>query len=240
MSVADDVKEAFQGTRGKVLIGGGVVVVLYIWWTRSRTPSTPAADTTTPAPDNLHTSATEPSGTSGGAGTGNPTTNAEWQDRAVKILGNPPYNYSETAVWNAISKAFLGAPITPDEENWIRTAMRALGSPPEGMPPLNITAPTGNPQGGGSGALGKADVHVSISGTEAIATWDPVPDADWYTTFWRTPHGSTGGTTVQATGARANLIDLNVSPNEWVEALVIAHKSDGTRGPDSVSNRVTR
>jgi hypothetical protein len=30
---------------------------------------------------------------------------SEWLDRAVNILGAPPYNYSETAVYNAIQKA---------------------------------------------------------------------------------------------------------------------------------------
>lgn len=149
MSAVDtgEIKKAFSGDRGKVLVLVGVVGAGYIWWTRSRTPSIPQ-----PVPDDgLHSpgSGSAPGGSSGqtpipgdpAPSDGRPTTNAAWLDKAVKILSNPPWNYSDTGVWNAIMKAFQGQPISAMEENWIRAAMSALGSPPEGMPPLNISAP---------------------------------------------------------------------------------------------------
>lgn len=148
-----EIKKAFSGDRGKILVLIGAGGALYLWWTRARTPSTPQDVT---GPDGLHApgAGSAPGGSTGSGevpgpaapDSGRPKSNAEWLDKAVKILSNPPWNYSATGVWNAIMKAFEGSPISPMEENWIRAAMSALGSPPEGMPPLNITAPTPPPQ----------------------------------------------------------------------------------------------
>lgn len=93
-----DIKKAFAGDRGKVLVLVGVVGAGYLWWTRSRTPSTPQP--VIPTADGLHTGSSAPSGSTG-SGTvpgatpdpnGRPTSNAQWLDKAVKILSNPPWN----------------------------------------------------------------------------------------------------------------------------------------------------
>jgi hypothetical protein len=211
VSVADDVKNAFKGNRGKVLVVIGVGIAGYLWWTRSRTPSTPTD--VVPAADGLHTSASAPSGSTGdtsstgsSSSNGRPTSNAEWLSRAVEILGAPPYNYSQTAVYDAIQKAFLGEPITAQEENWVRAAMAALGSPPEGMPPLNISAPGGNPQGGNPpppspGVPGSVTgLHPTGVGPDFISVaWSPVSGATGYHLIESSPYGHTDHGTISGT-----------------------------------------
>jgi hypothetical protein len=237
MTVAEDVKTAFKGDRGKVLVVVGVGIVIYIWWTRSRTPSTP--QDIVPADDGLHRTATAPGGSTGDSSstgsatsTGRPTTNQQWLDQAVNILGNDPYNYSETAVYNAIQKAFLGQPISANEENWIRAAMRALGSPPEGMPPLNITAPPGNPQGNPPpDTSGKPD---PVAGLHAVSgafqqapggglmnnyidvSWGASKGATSYhllesSPYGRTDHGQIQGTSFRVQGLAAPDTDHRIT-----------------------------
>jgi hypothetical protein len=263
MTVADDVKTAFQGNRGKVLVLVGAGIAGYLWWTRSRTPSTPQE--ITPAPDGLHTSATTPSGSTGdtaGSTTshGRPTTNAEWLDRAVNILGAPPYNYSETAVYNAIQKALLGEPITAQEENWVRAAMAALGSPPEGMPPLNISAPNGNPQtpppSGVPGPVGGLSARSGafqqapgggLMNNYIDVSWSASAGATGYhliesSPYGRTDHGTISGTSYRVGGLAAPDTDHRITvtarnaAGESAPRDVVIHTSGRFIGPRPPAN----
>lgn len=235
MAVVDDLKTAFSGQRGKILAVGGGVVVVYLWWTRGRTNKTPQGIPGVDPPDGLHRTASAPSGetTSGPGPSSRPANNADWQDQAVNILSAPPYNYSATAVYNAIAKAYLGQPLTAQEEDYVRLAIRVNGgSPPEGMPPLNSSAPSGGQTGT---PLEKPALRVaSIDRNGVTVDWPAVEGADWYDTFARTKFGSTGGADNQGTSVHFSVSDLGaLVPGDYIDVLVIAHASDGTRAPDA-------
>lgn len=159
----DSVKEAFQGKRGKILIvGGGIAIAGYVWWTRRNgTPQPVPADTgTTP------TTADGPSGRTpqtapevGNTNTGSATgprkyaNNADWLADGTSFLqgrGTPA-----GAAYDALTKALAGLTLTAQQIAWVSQVIGALGAPPEGMPPLNAAAPPGNPQGGGPKPPGK-------------------------------------------------------------------------------------
>lgn len=147
----DNVKEAFHGKRGKILLfGGGAVVIAYVWWTRRNgTPETPAADdpTTADGPSG-RTPQTDPEvGNTSDTGTLGPrkyANNADWLADGTSFLqgrGTPAGN-----AYDALTKALGGLQLTAQEIAWVSQVIGALGAPPEGMPPLNAGAPPSSTQ----------------------------------------------------------------------------------------------
>ncbi len=143
--VADSVREAFSGKRGKILlIGGGLAVVGYVWWYRT----TGAGD---PPPEEEEGTG-EYGGTSGGSGrvpqsqpeVGNdnqgsttpprPTTNIGWLTAATEYLIGR--GVSPAGAYTALSKALGGEALSTVEMAWVSQAIAGIGTPPEGMPPL--------------------------------------------------------------------------------------------------------
>lgn len=151
----DNVKEAFQGKRGKILIVGGAVAIAgYVWWTRRNgTPEeVPTEDPTVTDGPSGRTPQTDPevgntsTGSTGGTGPRKYTNNADWLADGTSFLqgrGTPAAN-----AYDALTKALGGLPLSQQEIAWVSQVLSALGAPPEGMPPLNAQAPPGNPQGG--------------------------------------------------------------------------------------------
>lgn len=140
----ENIREAFSGTRGKVLIGGGVVLVAYLVWTRRRTtPDPAAAELAGAVPDDRRRVPQSPPtvGNDAQSDAIRPTDNESWVSQAVDRLSNEPYNYSATALYSALRKALDGQPLTEGERSMVEAAMRELGSPPGGMPALNVKAP---------------------------------------------------------------------------------------------------
>lgn len=158
----NSVKEAFQGKRGKVLlIGGGVAIAVYVWWTRRNgtpQPAVPADPTVTDGPSG-RTPQTDPEVGNTSTGTLGPrkyTNNADWLSDGTDFLkgrGTPA-----GAAYDALTKALGGLQVTSQESAWVSQVIGALGAPPEGMPPLNAQAPptttpptTGKPLPAGAG-----------------------------------------------------------------------------------------
>jgi len=180
-----NVKEAFQGKRGKILLIGGAAVVGYLYFTRGRggTPETVEEDIAVPNPGRVPQS--EPGdfagGTGGGAApSGRPTTNEAWLTQGVDVLvgrGSP-----SGSAYSALRKALDGAQITSQEAAWINQVISALGSPPEGMPPLNIAPPT-TPGGGGGTPTppkalpGPAKLRASATTSTVTLRWSKPPSS---------------------------------------------------------------
>lgn len=186
----DSVKEAFQGKRGKVLIvGGGIAIAVYVYWTRVH-GSTPAATDTTGTD-----TGTSSAGAGAGATTspqsdptvGNTTTgtgrrtyanNGEWLSDATDFLAGR--GVPSGSAYSALSKALGGLQVTAQEASWVSQAIGALGAPPEGMPPLNSTAPPGT--GSTQGKL-TAPTGLKVTNTSSTAvtlTWTGVSGAKGY------------------------------------------------------------
>jgi hypothetical protein len=149
----DNVKEAFQGKRGKILlIGGGAAIAVYVWYTRRNGTPDPAAaaDPTAVVADGPsgRTPQTDPevgNTSTGSVGPRKYTNNADWLSDGTSFLqgrGTPAGN-----AYDALTKALAGLTLTAQEIAWVSQVIGALGAPPEGMPPLNASAPPGNPQG---------------------------------------------------------------------------------------------
>lgn len=143
-----DVKEAFSGKRGKVLlIGGGVAIAGYVWWTRRNgTPEPVPEDPTTidgPSARNPQTDPEVGNTNTGGTGNGRKKyeNNAEWLADGTDFLagrGTPA-----GSAYDALTKALAGLPLTAQQVAWVSQVIGALGAPPEGMPPLNAAPPAG-------------------------------------------------------------------------------------------------
>lgn len=143
MSAAEDVRDAFQGKRGKVLlIGGGLAIVAYVWYTRyNGTPSEvvdPNAQTAVETDSAVRSPQTDPAvgnDTSQSGGSKRPTTNPDWLAQGTDLLvgrGTPA-----GAASSALGKALEGGQLTTQEIAWVSQVIAALGAPPDGMPPLN-------------------------------------------------------------------------------------------------------
>lgn len=145
MGAVDTLRASWAGSGKKWIIGGAIVGAGYLWWTRSRDtgPSTSGAaqitdggsavaDPVTPAGGDYSPPAEAPE---------RPSTNGEWLAAAVARLSAEPYNKSSVAVFNALTKALGGEGLTTAEMSIVETAITVLGSPPEGMPKLNLTSP---------------------------------------------------------------------------------------------------
>lgn len=182
-SAAGAVKEAFSGTRGKVLIIGGSALVVYLWWTRGRngTPE-PAPDELVPVPATGRTPQTDP--TVGNDSQGSivprkPATPEEWLSSGVDLLmgrGVPG-----TSASSALSKALASSPVTTQETAWINQVVQALGSPPGGMPPLVAAPPTTGGQANTSKPATPGGLHVTgIGWYEVRLSWNLSPGATAY------------------------------------------------------------
>lgn len=148
MSVGEDVQEAFQGKRGKVLIiGGGLLIAAYVWYTRT-SGSTPeeVVDPNAVAPvvteGSSRTPQTDPevgNDVQGATGTHRPENNAEWLSAGTDYLvgrGTPG-----STAYNVLNKALGGEPLTEQEKALVSQVISGVGSAPDGMPPLNSAPP---------------------------------------------------------------------------------------------------
>jgi hypothetical protein len=143
-----DVKEAFQGKRGKVLlIGGGVAIAVYVWWTRRNgTPEElpdEMLEVDGPSGRNPQTDPEVGNTNTGNTGNGRKKyeNNAEWLADGTDFLagrGTP-----SAAAYDALTKALAGLALTSQQIAWVSQVISALGAPPEGMPPLNAAPPAG-------------------------------------------------------------------------------------------------
>lgn len=185
----EHVKEAFQGKRGKILlIGGGVAIAGYVWWTRRNGTPQAVPDTST-----TDTTGTTDTGTSpqtdptvGNTSTGTTSTgarkyanNADWLADGTSFLQGRGTPASDA--YNALTLALGGLPITAQQSAWVSQVIGALGAPPEGMPPLNAAAPapTGSTQG--NTTLGAISGRVTTFQRTAIAqTWKAAANAVKY------------------------------------------------------------
>lgn len=145
-----NVREAFQGRRGKILIvGGGLAVAAYVIYTRRNgTPEAVPPDEVVPVEGEGRVPQTDPevgnTDSDAGGKPGRPTNNAAWISDGVDFLigrGTPA-----AAAYDAITKALGGLPMSSQQVAWVSQVISALGSPPEGMPPLNSSAPITPPQ----------------------------------------------------------------------------------------------
>lgn len=186
MSAADDIREAFQGRRGKILIvGGAIAIVGYVAYTRwngtpeeviDPTEQTPVESDATRVPQSQ-----PPVGNDTQTGTVNtrPQTNPDWISQGVDVLRGRAV--PADAAFTALSKALEGSQVTSQESAWVSQVIAVLGSPPEGMPPLNSAPPT-QPGGGGKAPAAPGGLRVSaLSPTAATISWSPVPTAEGYT-----------------------------------------------------------
>lgn len=145
MSALDQVKTTLKTKEGKVLAALTAGGLAYLWWSRGRVAVSPADDELEDISSDRVPTYMGGGGTTGeddAAPTGRPTNNEEWLKRAVSVLTNPPYNYDAGVVYNALRLALDGQPISSTQQAIVSQALMFVGSPPEGMPPTNVTAPT--------------------------------------------------------------------------------------------------
>jgi hypothetical protein len=146
MALTDTLKGAWSGDGKKWVIGGAILGAGYLWWTRVRTAKAapqPGDATITSAGTAVAAPITPPGGDySPASSTTRPATNGEWLSQVVAILIAAPYNRPAIATWNALSKALSGDPLTTAEAAIVEQAIQVKGTPPEGMPPLNMSGGT--------------------------------------------------------------------------------------------------
>lgn len=181
MSAADDVREAFSGTRGKVLlIGGGLAIAAYVWWSR--------ANTGTPEPVDPEATVTESAGrtpqtdpevgnTSTGTGSTRPESNAAWLSDGTDFLigrGTPA-----STAYNVLNKALGGEQLTDQEKALVSQVITAIGSPPDGMPPLNSAPST--PSQSNTVKAAPTNLRIKSRGqTTFLVDWTKVTNAVGY------------------------------------------------------------
>lgn len=182
MSAADDVKEAFQGKRGKILmIGGGLAIVAYVWYTRSNgTPEeTPVDPEATVTEGSARTPQTDPEVGNSNTGTGStrPETNAAWLADGTDFLisrGTPA-----STAYNVLNKALGGEQLTDQEKALVSQVITAIGSPPDGMPPLVSTPST--PSQSNKVTVAPSNLRIKTRGQTTFGVdWSKVPNAVGY------------------------------------------------------------
>lgn len=209
MSAADDVKEAFSGKRGKILIlGGGAAIIAYVWYTRSNgTPQEPVTedDLVPEVVDSGRIPQTDPivgNTTTTGVKT-RPTTNAEWLSDGTDFLVGR--GTSAGTAYNVLNKALGGEPTTAQEQALISQVIAGIGSPPEGMAPLNSTTPTAS-----VGAAAAPHIHhITTTRTSATIKWNPAKNAKSYKIYKTSGQvvvASTTGTQYTVTGLKPNTL----------------------------------
>jgi hypothetical protein len=144
----DSVKEAFQGTRGKVLIVGGLALTGYLLYTRWHTPAqTPAGDTasdpyssTAPGTPGGSPPVTSPAGGDAAPTPTRPGDNSDWLSQGTEILRLAGMGSADA--YTALQLALAGEPLNVNQYNAVSFVLARLGSPPEGMPPLSHASPS--------------------------------------------------------------------------------------------------
>lgn len=175
----DTIRSAWSGRPGrKWLVVGGLGAAGYLWWTRRHGGASGGASgsgdvSLTPGGAAVGEPATPPGGdySQTPTPTPRPTSNAEWLAEAVAKLILPPYNFGSVATWNSLQKALAGQPLTSGEAAIVEAALTAVGTPPEGMPQLNISAPSGGGGGTGGGSQVTHTVHSGETLTGIAAAW---------------------------------------------------------------------
>lgn len=232
MSAADDVREAFEGKRGKILlVGGALAIVGYVAYTRwNGTPAAadPNEQTAVEGDATRVPQSQPPVGNDSQTGTVNarPTSNPDWVSQGTDVLvgrGAPA-----AAANSALSKALEGSQLTAQEMSWVSQVIAVLGSPPDGMPPINSAPPTG----GGGGAGGKkpatpTGLRLAVNTpTRTMVSWVAVPTAKGYTIQF-------AGRTLTASGPNANFTGLR--PGGGYGITVRAFNNYGTSGKASLT-----
>lgn len=181
MSAADDVKEAFSGTRGKVLlIGGGLAIAAYVWWTRSNTGTPEPVDpeaVVTEGSARVPQTDPEVGNTSTGSTSTRPETNAGWLSDGTDFLigrGTPA-----STAYNVLNKALGGEQLTDQEKALVSQVITAIGSPPDGMPPLASTPST--PSQSNTVKTAPTNLRIASRGqTTFLVDWTKVANAVGY------------------------------------------------------------
>jgi hypothetical protein len=176
MTVPDQISSAFTGTRGKVLIAGGIGMAAYLWWSRGRTARTSPADPSAEDPYSgtggggpAHTGVpltTNPGTTTVGSGI---TDNAQWLAAGTTwLIGQ---GADAASAFTALSLALAGQPLTDAQYHQVSLVLAAKGVPPDGMPPLAHSAPT----------FSDSTIHPPRTGTiggALITSPDPMTTSD--------------------------------------------------------------
>lgn len=136
--------------------------------------------------------------------------------------------------------------VVPDDTSGQYESVLAMLRDLQGAESSEPTTPTTTPTPTQDTLPGVTNLKVAIAGPLATATWSPVSGALWYTAFWQTPHGSTGGYKTNLPSSVVNLDMLNVSKGQWVKCMVYPSKGSGpgagdeVRGPDVTSPQAVR
>ncbi len=226
MSVAEDLREAFTGRRGKILlIGGGLAVVGYVAYTRwngTPTDAPPAEDQTPVEADATRVPQTDPEvgNTTTTGGNGRPSTNLEWISQGVDFLAGR--GVSAGSASSALDKALAGEQLSTQEKAWVSSWIGVGGYPPDGMPPLNSAPPA-------TTKVTSAPTNLrtkTVGRTTAVLDWTKVANVDGYR--------------VVVTGPKKNqtywpLFDwttvAGLQPNSTYTASVAGRARDGSIGP---------
>jgi hypothetical protein len=234
--VVSDLRQAFSGKRGKILLAGGAVVIGYLWWSKSRL----AATSSTPADAAAAWDAGAAAGAAGvetppttgntttAAGNARPTSNEEWLSRAVDYLG--PSSYS------GLKNALDGRPLTQGEIDLASRAIAYLGTPPEGMPALTLAAPsTGKsntpPSGGYPAPTGLR--KTAVTKTTVSLAWNAVAGAGYYRVYRKGVPGNVGA-------SDKPLITVGgLSAGKSYEFAVAADSTGAAPGPKSSYIKIT-
>lgn len=205
MGLGDGLRESwYYGNAKWYLLGGVGGIGFVLWYRHYQRNKTSGANTTqdgailTAATDGLgQTPTTGSPGSSGGGDTssspGLPTTNAEWIKQAVAKLQQPPYNAEPVTLFNALTKALNGEPVTASEAILVGWAISVEGVPPGGAPtivlipatppkpppptnppptaPPPTTPPPSKPPAGGGSTATKHTVQPGDTLTSIGAAW---------------------------------------------------------------------
>lgn len=233
MTAADDVKEAFSGKRGKILIiGGGAAIAAYVWYTRANgTPEDAPVtedDLVPEVTDSGRVPQTDPEvgNTSSGSVKTRPTTNAEWLSDGTDFLVGR--GTSAGTAYNVLNKALGGEQLTVAEQALVSQVIAGIGSPPEGMPPLNSAPPASTV---GAAAAPRLH-HVLTTKTSATLQWTSAQNAKTYVVY------KTGGTIVKSGATGTSYTVTGLKPNTVYSFSVAGVNSAGKRS-GSTSNVVT-
>lgn len=240
---------------GVSLVGG---ILVYAYWKRARSagpagvvPAAPAdagapvGGSTTPGLINQSATPPDPS-------TMPPATAAEWTRRAIDYMQS--IGYDPQLVAGVLGKYLARQPLTPQEQDIVRTVEGVMGKPPGGQyaiipvpnPPAGGGTPPPPPSGGGTPPAapgGVGGLHGTGTGTDWIsAAWDAVAGATGYhviesSPYGRTDHGITGATSWRGGGLAAPDTDHRITvravnaAGEGPAASVIVHTTGRFSGP---------
>lgn len=151
-----------------VYVGGAAAagIVVYAWWSRSRTPA-PVYDVDTVG----ETEYKAPGGGGGSTYTGpmpeGINSNLEWAKEAVEWFASNGYDTAACTI--AVTRYLARKPLNTREQEWVSIVVTMIGEPPEGRPWKIIPDPT--PDAPKSWIVPDLDYEHSI------------PDAAWRATI---------------------------------------------------------